>query len=463
MFPKFRQVKLSMLQLLLLCMLLVCQISQAEEQVLRLDLEQAVSIALAQNPQIKQLVAGLEIADEQIQVASAPARWGVNVTAGLARVQPAQTPTVEATLSGIEGDFQTSPNFAYTLLEGGINVNKLLFDGGQVRNQIAAARLSSDKTHLNAVDSWRRFHLQIEAAYIDVLRAEERVENALVSRDLAKTNYDTAEKRFAVGQVPRGDVVFAEVPLAEAELEVERTVFERQSAKEALLLLLGLPQSTPLEVEKLIPPEQFDLTRETALNRAFEQRADLAAAEADAESASKELKAVSRGNRPRVGLAGTLNPVGFDGNALASGGYRVGLVLQWPILQGNVVEHQTKIAEAQYAGKLAGIELKRQNIEREVRQAYRAVELARMAQQSTSVQLNAARESLRIAQGQYRAGLANFQVVNDQQRELVRAQGAYTQSFFDYMLALAQLEQAMGEGVPYEAPFFPEETTSSKE
>ena len=164
MFPKFRQVKLSMLQLLLLCMLLVCQISQAEEQVLRLDLEQAVSIALAQNPQIKQLVAGLEIADEQIQVASAPARWGVNVTAGLARVQPAQTPTVEATLSGIEGDFQTSPNFAYTLLEGGINVNKLLFDGGQVRNQIAAARLSSDKTHLNAVDSWRRFHLQIEGA-----------------------------------------------------------------------------------------------------------------------------------------------------------------------------------------------------------------------------------------------------------------------------------------------------------
>ena len=163
----------------------------------RLDLEQAVSIALAQNPQIKQLVAGLEIADEQIQVASAPARWGVNVTAGLARVQPAQTPTVEATLSGIEGDFQTNPNFAYTLLEGGINVNKLLFDGGQVRNQIAAARLSSDKTHLNAVDSWRRFHLQIEAAYIDVLRSEERVENALVSRDLAKTNYETAEKRFA--------------------------------------------------------------------------------------------------------------------------------------------------------------------------------------------------------------------------------------------------------------------------
>ncbi|MCA9781693.1 MAG: TolC family protein, partial [Candidatus Eremiobacteraeota bacterium] len=369
-FPKFRQVKLSMLQLLLLCVLLVCQISQAqEEQVLRLDLEQAVSIAVAQNPQIKQLVAGLEIADEQVQVASAPARWSVGVAAGVSRVQPAQTPTVQATLSGIEGDFQTNPNFAYTNLEGAININKLLFDGGQVRNQIAAARLSSDKTHLNAVDSWRRFHLQIEAAYIDVLRAEERVENALVSRDLAKTNYDTAEKRFAVGQVPRGDVVFAEVPLAQAELDVERTAFERQSAKEALLLLLGLPQSTPLELEKLNPPEQFDMSKEAALTRAFEQRADLAAAEADAEAASKELKAASRGNRPRLGFASSVNPVGFDGDSLATGGYRVGLVLQWPILNGNVVEHQTKIAEAQYESKLAGVELKRQNIEREVRQA----------------------------------------------------------------------------------------------
>ena len=170
------------------------------------------------------------------------------------------------------------------------------------------------------MDTWRRLHLQIETAYISVLRAQERVENALTSRDLAQANLTTAEKRFAVGQVPRGDIVFAQVPLAQADLEVERAVFQKQSAKEALLLAIGLPQSTPVEVEELTPREELELTRETAIQYALEDRADLQADVLKLEAADKNLEAVRRGRRPQLAFASTINPLGFDGNALASGG-----------------------------------------------------------------------------------------------------------------------------------------------
>jgi outer membrane protein TolC len=442
---------------LVLCMSLMSQVSFADDSVLRLDLDESVRIALAQNPQIKQIMARLNIADERVQVASAPARLSVDFQGGAARVQPAQTPTVQVSVDGVESDFQQSSNFGYNVFEGTINIQKLLFDGGQVRNQIAAAQLSADSTHLAALDTWRRLHLQIEAAYITVLRAEESVQNALASRDLAKTTLSTAETRFAVGQVPRGDIVFAQVPLAQAELEVERSLFQRQSAREALLLLLGLPQRTPLEVNKLSPREELNLTRESALEHALAERADLQASLLELEAADKNLKAVSRGRRPSLALASSINPVGFDGNQLASGGYRVGLVLRWPILAGNVVEHQTRIAEAQQAEIVAGIELKKQTIEREVREAFRAVELARLSKDSTTLQVQRAAESLRIAQGQYNAGLAQFNVVNEQQRELVRAQGAQTQATYDYMLARARLDQVIGRKVLQENPF---ETTS---
>jgi outer membrane protein len=434
-------------------MSLTSQFSRAEESVLRLDLDEAVRIALAQNPQIQQILAQLNIADEQVQVASAPARLQLDLQGGVARVQPAQTPTVQVNVDGVQSNFQQDPGFGYNIFEGALNIQKLLFDGGQVRNRIAAAQLSSDSAHLSALDTWRRLHLQIETAYISVLRAEESVQNALTSRELAQTNLTTAEKRFAVGQVPRGDVVFAQVPLAQAELEVERAAVQKQSAKEALLLAIGLPQTTPLEVEELALREELDLTREMAVQHALEERADLKADLLKLDAAEKNLKAVSRGRRPQLAFASTVNPLGFDGNALASGGYRVGLVLRWPILSGNVVEHQTKIAEAQLVEIEAGISLKKQTIEREVREAYRAVELARLSKNSTNLQEKQAAESLRIAQGQYNAGLAQFNVVNEQQRELVRAQGAQTQATYDYMQARARLEQVIGRKVLREGPF----------
>jgi len=452
-FPKQLLVKRFMLMALVLWLALSSQFSLAQEQPIRLNLQEAVDIALAQNPQIKQLFSQLEIAEERIQVVSAPARWVVNASGGVARVQPAQTPAVRVNLDGIEGEFQNNPNFAYNVLEAQININKMLFDGGQVRNQIAAARLSSESAHLGAINTWRQFYHQIENAYIAVLRTEEQVVNAQTSLELAQSNLITAQKQFEAGQVPRGDVVFAQVPVAQAQLEVERSLFAGQSAREGLLLLLGLPQSTPLEVEKVTPPEDVALTQEVALERALAQRADLKSTLTEAEAAAKTLTAVSRGTRPRLGLAGTVFPLGFDGSQLSRGGYRVGLVLQWPILNGNIVDHETKIAAAQLEIKLAAIEQKRQQIEREVREAYRAFELSQKAKESTEVQLTAASESLRIAQGQYKAGLANFQVVNEQQRELVRSQGAYTESVYSYMLALAALEQSMGEGVENEESF----------
>ena len=47
----------------------------------------------------------------------------------------------------------------------------------------------------------------------------------------------------------------------------------------------------------------------------------------------------------------------------------------------------------------------------------------------------------------YRAGLANFLAVNQQQRDLVRARAAQTQSVYDYLLARARLDLAMGADV----------------
>lgn len=392
-------------------------------------------------------MAQLKIAREQAEIAAAPARLNIGFVGGAARVQPAQTPVIQATIAGVEGSFQNDPNFAYNVLEATLTFRKLIYDGGLVATRIAAAKLGAQSTEYSALAQWRSLHLEIEASYLNVLQTAERIRNAEASRELALANLNTAEKRFAVGQVPRGDIVFAQVPLAQAELELERAAFEHQSAREALLLLLGIPQSTPVEVEEVTAPPPLPWTLEQALQMAMQQRYDLLATQIDVVSAEKTIKATKKEDDPRVALAARVDPVGFDGTNLASGGYRVGVQLEWPILNGNLVAHQVKVAQAQYDGRVALLEQKKQEVEREVREAYREVKLAEIARSSTALQLDQARESLRISQGQYSAGLAAFNVVNDQQRELVRAQGAQTQSTYNYLLARARLNQAVGSDV----------------
>ena len=76
--------------------LLACGAACAEEpepSTLHLKLEEAVRVALVKSPRIKQVLARLKIAQEQVEIAAAPSRPVVNFNGEIGRVQPAQTPT----------------------------------------------------------------------------------------------------------------------------------------------------------------------------------------------------------------------------------------------------------------------------------------------------------------------------------------------------------------------------------
>ena len=442
--------KLKSVSLLLIWVLLGGGTACAEEptpSTLHLKLEEAVRVALVKSPRIKQVLARLRIAQEQVEIAAAPSRPVVSFNGEIGRVQPAQTPTVPASLSGVQGNFQTDPSFSFTTLEGRFSLRQLLYDGGLVANRIAAARLNAESTEFTALHQWRTLHTEIQAAYINVLMSQQLISNAEATVELAQKNLHTAEKRFEVGQVPRGDIIQAQVPLAQAQLELEQAKFQHRSNKEQLLLLLGLPQDLPLTIDDLQTVPPLELSMEEAVEKALARRYDFLAAQAEAEAAGKELRAAHKEDDPRLSLTGSLDPIGFDGSSIAPGGYRVALRLEWPIFNGNIVEHQIKKAEAQQDLRLASLDQKRQEVVREVREAYRAVEAARIAKDSTQLQFEGATESVRVAQGQYRAGLANFLAVNQQQRDLVRARAAQTQSVYDYLLARARLDLAMGADV----------------
>ena len=85
-----------------------------------------------------------------------------------------------------------------------------------------------------------------------------------------------------------------------------------------------------------------------------------------------------------------------------------------------------------------------------VRQAYLNMKSAEQTIESTRVAVESGQESFRIATLRYRAGVGTNLDVLDAETSLETARNNYVDALFNYNIAVANLENAMG--VPLETP-----------
>jgi outer membrane protein TolC len=89
-------------------------------------------------------------------------------------------------------------------------------------------------------------------------------------------------------------------------------------------------------------------------------------------------------------------------------------------------------------------ELLRQNIYLEVEQAYLNLKVSERLIPTAQLAVRQAEENFEIVNGRYTAGLADPIEVTDAQVTLSNAKTAHTKALFDYRIARANLERAMG-------------------
>ncbi|MEI9971909.1 MAG: TolC family protein [Ignavibacteriota bacterium] len=180
-----------------------------------------------------------------------------------------------------------------------------------------------------------------------------------------------------------------------------------------------------------------------AIAKAEQQRADLKAAQAQVEAATKSLAAARAERLPSASVAGYYEAIGTN-PAQSHGAFSVVGTVNMPIWQGGKTEASIAQAQAVLAQRKAELEDTRGQIEAGVRSAYLDLDAAAGQVDVARQNLKVAQETLEMARARMEAGVINTVEVVQAQQTVSSAQLDLTNSVFAHNLAKLALARALG-------------------
>jgi adhesin transport system outer membrane protein len=297
-----------------------------------------------------------------------------------------------------------SDSVSLTRREAEVAVTQLLFDGGVATGQVRRFDARSDSAALQVAAAAEALALRVTLAYLDVLRLRGQVE--LAGQNVAKHRETLRQVELLAdgGAGRRSDVYQAVARLALAQSSLTQLEGQLEQARAELRHLAGPPAGeliAPASLEQSVPAALPALL-ESALAAHPSVRAaerDLAAAHADRDSARARFA-------PRVNLEiGLSHNRDLDGVPGPNADRFAMLRLRQNLFRGGADDARIREAEARIDEALANVGRARNDLERDLRQAWetlradrsRMPQLAMHAGMSVQV-VEAYRQQFRIGQ-----------------------------------------------------------------
>ncbi|MBI2786541.1 MAG: TolC family outer membrane protein, partial [Legionella longbeachae] len=219
------------------------------------------------------------------------------------------------------------------------------------RVQQAKASVKAAQATFN--DAAQDLILRTAKAYFDVLFAQDTLNFAEAKKRANKRQYDQAEQRFQVGLDPITSVYEAKAAYDQSIATVIASRNNQVNQNENLRKLTNhvYESLSPLREGRipLIKPEPSDVNQ--WVDTGISQNYKLLSAKYSLEKARENMKALSAGNWPTIGVQGTTTETSNDvrsSNPLLPANQKlssIGLALNFPVFQGGLVRSQTRQAK----------------------------------------------------------------------------------------------------------------------
>ncbi|MCX6091094.1 MAG: TolC family protein [Candidatus Atribacteria bacterium] len=245
----------------------------------------------------------------------------------------------------------------------------------------------------------------VEESYDNVLKAQRTVALARENVARSKKQLDNVNAKFSLGMVAQIDVLSAELELSKAETDQNNSESNLEILKMQLNRILGRDLKSPLELASELMFTPVDVDPEKSLEFALAHRLEIKKAED----------------------ALTLETKGVEVNA---NDFTPALVQK---------KSQVSLEQARL-----DLESTRQNITIEVRQNYETVKNAERNVPLQEKTLTKAKETLRIAEARFDAGVITSIELIDARNAVYQAENAYLQAVFDYNVGKAKFYNSLG-------------------
>lgn len=200
---------------------------------------------------------------------------------------------------------------------GSLTSQVILFQGGQLRNQIIQNKILLEADRTNTAKVKNDLILNVVTTYLSVLTNQDLVAASKQQIDIAKLTLDRAEKNFKAGNQTLADLSQAKAQLSTAELnrtdaqnQLELSVLTLQQYMEmppSSQIIVEKPDISKLKVQTIYNPEEV-------LNTAMGVNPDVRLAELQRDAFLQAIKVAQGKYYPTLALFGSLGSNYSDAN-----------------------------------------------------------------------------------------------------------------------------------------------------
>jgi len=281
-------------------------------------------------------------------------------------------------------------------------------------------------------------------AYLQAIAARARVESAKAQLETANALLKQTQERRQTGLVAQIDVSTSQVQQQTQRQRI--ATLENDFAKQKINLarIVGIPPNDHYELtdEMAFSPAP-PATVEQALTKAFANRADLKAAEAQLRAAGNIHNAARAERLPSLALSADYGAIGVNPSQ-SHGTFTVVGTLRIPIWQGGKTEGDIQQSDAILTQRRAELEDTKSRIESDIRNAFLDLEAAASQVELSRNNQKLARDTLDLTRQKYDAGVSASVEVVQAQESVASSDLDYITSLFAHNLAKLSLARALG-------------------
>ena len=348
-----------------------------------------------------------------------------------------------------------TPTNEVSIVRGGgltVSLSQTLFDTGQREAANTEARRAVDAAEESTRSTRQTIILTVTQDYYQLLLNRDLVKVAEAQVARYQQTVDVTQAQIDAGTTAAKDIYQAKSDLANAQVTLLNSQNAVQTASAALKNAIGIDLSGVLQVAPLTPGDMLPpvpasgqaLSLDTALAAAFAARPDVRQQQAVVQSDAAALRLAQ--SEAGLSIKGDYvlnyqasNDVGARGVSsqfLVSGSY--------PLFDAGLARGVVRITQATRDAALDQLELVRQQVRLDVEQAYSTrqtnLEAAGLAQSAVT----AAQVNYDAAIASRKEGIGTVLDITTAQATLTQAQSQYVQAVYNFYIADAQLQRAVG-------------------
>jgi outer membrane protein len=423
-----------------LCALLLASPAAAQPQTL--TMEQAVEIAMKQQPTLRQSRAQVEAARGRVDQ--------VEVTR-----RPTLSLSANASIGSGGPDF-SDLGYPSASLGVGATANLRITDFGQTALQLRSARLSAEAAEAGVQTDVLDVRRDVEVSYLEAVARARLVTVAEATVKSEEAHLDQA-KRFVAAQAKDPiEVVQAQSRAANARASLAQAQSQAAIALANLRAAIGwVDPAATLAVGSTwpVPPSEAPPELTELVASARKGRPEITQFDKQVAAAEANIDAARAQRRPVLSAFGRAdyspsyyfrNPAIDQSRFNDSSSWSLGLSLTWQAFDGGRSAADVRVAKANRESALAQRDALLLDITTQLDSARAQIYANRAATQASLEAVESARAQLKLAEARYAQGLGSQIEIADAQTEVTTAEGNLVQSEYQLANAWATLRRSLG-------------------